>query len=183
MNLIRTPRLSRRFCFCLKILTELFKMYNLSMDQIVLKTPIGKIAVRYEADFVIEVQQVADQTKVVRKKDSLANEIQNQFAAYFSKQLTQFSLPYLVKQGTDYQMKVWDQIRKISFGETKTYGEIATKIKSGPRAVGNACRRNKLLLIVPCHRVVSAAGLGGFMGDDTGKLVKRKQWLLSHEQC
>jgi len=47
--------------------------------------------------------------------------------------------------------------------------------------VGNACRRNHLLLIVPCHRVVSKSGLGGFMGDSDGSLVKRKQWLLNHE--
>ena len=152
------------------------------MDQVIVKTPIGKIAVSYESDFVTEVRQVADQTKVTGGKDSFALEIQNQFKAYFAKELNEFNLPFLFKQGTDYQVKVWDQIRKISFGETKTYGEIAKKIKSGPRAVGNACRRNKLLLLVPCHRVVSASGLGGFMGDDTGKLVLRKQWLLNHEQ-
>ena len=152
------------------------------MDQVIVKTPIGKIAVSYESDFVTEVRQVADQTKVTGGKDPFALEIQNQFKAYFAKELNEFNLPFLFKQGTDYQVKVWDQIRKISFGKTKTYGEIAKKIKSGPRAVGNACRRNKLLLLVPCHRVVSASGLGGFMGDDTGKLVLRKQWLLNHEQ-
>ncbi len=157
-------------------------MYNFCMDQIIVKTPIGKIAVSYESDFVTTVQQVADQTKVTKNKDPLALEIQKQFKAYFAKDLSEFNLPFLFKQGTDYQVKVWDQIRKISFGETKTYGEIAKKIKSGPRAVGNACRRNNLLLLVPCHRVVSASGLGGFMGDDTGKLVRRKQWLLNHEQ-
>lgn len=157
-------------------------MYNFRMDRIIVKTPIGKIAVSYESDFVTEVQQVADQTRPNKNKDPLALEIQKQFNAYFTKDLSEFNLPFLFKQGTDYQVKVWDQIRKISFGETKTYGDIAKKIKSGPRAVGNACRRNKLLLLVPCHRVVSASGLGGFMGDDTGRLVQRKQWLLNHEQ-
>ena len=157
-------------------------MYNFHMDQIIVKTPIGKIAISYESDFVTEVKQVADQTRATKGKDPLATEIQKQFSAYFAKELNDFNLPFLFKQGTDFQVKVWDQIRKISFGETKTYGEIAKKIKSGPRAVGNACRRNSLLLLVPCHRVVSAAGLGGFMGDDTGKLVQRKQWLLNHEQ-
>jgi len=152
------------------------------MDQIIVKTPIGKIAIDYQDDFVVEVQQVADQVRAVSKKDPFAIEIQKQFAAYFSKDLKKFNLPFLINQGTDYQLRVWDQIRKISFGSTVTYGEIAKKIKSGPRAVGNACRRNKLLLIVPCHRVVSAAGLGGFMGDADGSLVRRKQWLLDHEQ-
>ncbi len=152
------------------------------MTQIIIKTPIGKIAVDYEDDFVTEVHQVADQVRAVSKKDPFAIEIQKQFSTYFLGELKEFNLPFLFKQGTDFQLRVWDQIRKISFGSTITYGEIANKIKSGPRAVGNACRRNQLLLIVPCHRVVSAVGLGGFMGDDTGKLVQRKQWLLEHEQ-
>ena len=152
------------------------------MDQIIIKTPIGKIAVDYQDDFVTEVQQVADQVRAVSKKDPFAVEIQKQITAYFSGDLKEFNLPFLFKQGTDYQLKVWDQIRKISFGSTKTYGEIAKKIKSGPRAVGNACRRNQLLLLVPCHRVVGAAGLGGFMGDTDGSLVRRKQWLLEHEK-
>ncbi len=152
------------------------------MAQIIIKTPIGKIAVDYENDFVTEVQQVAPQTRAVSNKDPFAIEIQKQFEDYFSGKLQEFDLPFLFKHGTDYQLKVWDQIRKISFGKTKTYGEIAKKIKSGPRAVGNACRRNQLLLLVPCHRVVSATGLGGFMGDADGSLVRRKQWLLEHEQ-
>lgn len=151
------------------------------MEQIIVKTPIGKIAVNYQDDYVMEVQQVADQVRALSKKDPFAVEIQKQFAAYFSGELKEFNLPFLFKQGTDYQLRVWDQIRKISFGRTKTYGEISKKIRSGPRAVGNACRRNQLLLIVPCHRVVSAAGLGGFMGDADGCLVRRKQWLLEHE--
>jgi methylated-DNA-[protein]-cysteine S-methyltransferase len=152
------------------------------MAQIIVKTPIGKIAVDYQDDFVTEVQQVADQVRAVSNKAPFAVEIKKQFTAYFSGELKEFNLPFLCKQGTDYQLRVWDQIRKISFGSTITYGEIAKKIKSGPRAVGNACRRNQLLLLVPCHRVVSAAGLGGFMGDADGKLAQRKQWLLEHEQ-
>ncbi|MGH1538577.1 MAG: methylated-DNA--[protein]-cysteine S-methyltransferase [Gammaproteobacteria bacterium] len=153
------------------------------MAQIIIKTPIGKIAIEYQNDFVIKVEQVADQVRVVSKKDPFAVEIQKQFAAYFSKELKKFSLPFLFQQGTDHQLKVWDQVRRISFGSTKTYGDIAKKIKSGPRAVGNACRHNQLLLIVPCHRVVSVSGLGGYVGDDTGKLVQRKQWLLNHESA
>jgi len=151
------------------------------MRQIIVKTPIGKIAVDYQDDFVLKVEQVDDQTRAVSKKDPFAVEIKKQFTAYFSGELKEFNLPFLIQQATDHQLKVWDQIRRISYGNTQTYGEISKKIKSGPRAVGNACRRNQLLLIVPCHRVVSAAGLGGFLGDGTGKLVQRKLWLLNHE--
>ncbi len=152
------------------------------MQEIIVNTPIGKIAVDYQDGFVVEVRQVADWVSTVPGKDPFALEVQKQILAYFLGDLKEFSLPFLFKHGTDYQLKVWDQIRKISFGKTKTYGEIAKKIKSGPRAVGNACRRNQLLLLVPCHRVVSTTGLGGFMGAHSGKLVQRKQWLLNHEQ-
>ncbi len=153
------------------------------MNRAVISTPIGKIAVNYEADFVLEVLQVAPQTRETLSKHTFAKEIQRQIQAYFAGELHNFELPYLHSTGTDFQLRVWDQIRKIPFGETQTYGEIAKRIKSGPRAVGNACRRNNLLLIVPCHRVVSATGLGGFMGDADGILVRRKQWLLSHEEA
>ena len=152
------------------------------MNQIITTTPIGKLAVRYESDFVLEVKQVTSQTRATLSKERFAKEIKKQFQAYFSGDIQKFDIPFLFEKGTDFQVRVWEQIRKIPFGETKTYGEIATKIKSGPRAVGNACRRNNLLLIVPCHRVVSVTGLGGFMGDADGSLVRRKQWLLNHEQ-
>ena len=151
------------------------------MRHIVIATPIGKLAIKYEQDFVLEVMQVPSQTRIKISRDYFAREIQKQMNDYFSGYLEKFKIPFLFSEGTDFQIRVWDQIRKIPFGETNTYGEIAKNIKSGPRAVGNACRRNYLLLIVPCHRVVSTTGLGGFMGDADGSLVKRKQWLLNHE--
>ena len=151
------------------------------MRQIIIATPIGKLAIKYEQDFVLEVMQVPSQTRIKISRDYFAKEVQKQMNDYFSGYLEKFEIPFLFSEGTDFQIRVWDQIRKIPFGETNTYGEIAKKIKSGPRAVGNACRHNYLLLIVPCHRVVSKTGLGGFMGDADGSLVKRKQWLLNHE--
>ncbi len=152
------------------------------MNKIVTATPIGKLAVIYDSDFVLEVRQVSSQSRIKKGKESFAQEIDKQLQAYFLGDLQKFDIPFLFENATDFQARVWDQIRKIPFGSTQTYGEIAQKIKSGPRAVGNACRRNKLLLVVPCHRVVSATGLGGFMGDADGSLVRRKQWLLNHEQ-
>ena len=151
------------------------------MRHIVIATPIGKLAIKYEQDFVLEVMRVPSQTRIKTSRDYFAKEIHRQMNDYFSGYFEKFEIPFLFSEGTDFQIRVWDQIRKIPFGETNTYGEIAKKIKSGPRAVGNACRHNYLLLIVPCHRVVSKTGLGGFMGDADGSLVKRKQWLLNHE--
>ena len=88
-----------------------------------------------------------DHVRAVTRRDPFAVEIKKQLLAYFSKDITEFNLPFLMEQGTDYQMRVWDQIRKISFGKTKTYGEIATKIKSGPRAVGKCLSTQSAFIV------------------------------------
>ena len=150
------------------------------MEKMITKTPIGNLAVEYEGDFVTGVH--ATQTRTAVAKEPFAREVQEQLQAWFAGRLQKFEIPFLFPEATDFQVRVWDQITKIPFGTTQTYGEIARKIRSGPRAVGNACRRNRLLLIVPCHRVVGVTGLGGFMGDADGSLVRRKQWLLDHER-
>ncbi len=76
--------------------------------------------------------------------------------------------------GTPTQRKIWNEIKNISYGKTKTYGEIAKKIKTSPRYVGNVCGQNKLLLIIPCHRVIRSDGsLGGFSSFGGIKLKKK----------
>ena len=110
----------------------------------------------------------------------LAAEVYRQLMEYFDARRTRFELP-LNAAGTAYQKSVWRQLAKIPYGKSLTYGGIATKLKSGPRAVGNACRDNPISIIVPCHRVLSKSGLGGYSGCVTGDPVARKQWLLQHE--
>jgi methylated-DNA-[protein]-cysteine S-methyltransferase len=66
-------------------------------------------------------------------------------------------------------------------GEVRTYGALARKLRSSARAVGNACRANPVPMVVPCHRVVGATGLGGYMGAFTGDPLAIKEWLLRHE--
>ena len=93
----------------------------------------------------------------------------------------QFELP-TKPAGTEHQRKVWASIQDIPAGETRTYGEVAKKIKSGARAVGTACGANPYPLIAPCHRVVSAQGIGGFMKENSPGLYRQiKIWLLKHE--
>lgn len=86
--------------------------------------------------------------------------------------------PY-IRQGTPFQQKVWRTISQIPFATTVTYGEIAAALGNPhlARAVGQACNRNPLPLIIPCHRVVSSSGLGGFAGG-----TKVKKTLLAYEQ-
>lgn len=101
-----------------------------------------------------------------------------QLTAYFAGKLTEFDLP-LAPAGTAFQKQVWQELGRIPFGITASYGEIAERIGNpkGVRAVGLANGRNPILIIVPCHRVIGANGkLVGYGGG-----LPRKEWLLAHE--
>lgn len=86
-----------------------------------------------------------------------------------------------VAAGTPFQQRVWRELTRIPFGETRSYGDLAARLNSSARAVAGACRRNPLPLLVPCHRVVAKQGLGGFMGKTGGQALAIKRWLLQHE--
>lgn len=91
-----------------------------------------------------------------------------------------FSLPFILK-GTPFQKKIWQRLAKIPVGNTITYGELANDLNTHPRAVGAACRSNPIPLIIPCHRVISKKGIGGYMGQVMGERLAIKEWLLAHE--
>ena len=100
-----------------------------------------------------------------------------QLEAYFSRQATTFDLPLRIV-GSEFQKAVCAQIEAIPYGETRTYGEIATTLRQPAQAVGGACGGNPIAIIVPCHRVVGATGLTGY--SDAGG-VETKAELLRHE--
>lgn len=83
--------------------------------------------------------------------------------------------------GTAYQQRVWAELCRIPSGEVCTYGELARKLHSSARAIAGACRANPLPLLIPCHRVVSADGAGGYLGQRAGTALEIKRWLLQHE--
>lgn len=83
--------------------------------------------------------------------------------------------------GTPFQRRAWEAIGRIPRGEVRRYADLARELSSAPRAVGQACGANPLPLLIPCHRVVSAQGLGGFANAREGFLMDAKRWLLSHE--
>ncbi|MDH3703452.1 MAG: methylated-DNA--[protein]-cysteine S-methyltransferase [Alphaproteobacteria bacterium] len=102
----------------------------------------------------------------------------DQLTRYFNHGLTDFDLPF-VPASTPFQQRVRDAMLAIPFGETRSYGALAKSTGGAPRAIGQACGRNPIPIIVPCHRVVAAGGrLGGFSGGD-GLPTKRR--LLAHE--
>lgn len=93
--------------------------------------------------------------------------------------------PAGIPPGSSHSQKVWEAIRGIPVGETRSYGDIARAIGSSARAVGQACRANPWPLFIPCHRVVptsaSDSGAGGYSGQKQGPLADIKGWLLNHE--
>jgi len=107
----------------------------------------------------------------------LLNRAVHQLNAYFFCGLRAFDLP-VAPAGTPFQQAVWQQMQAIPYGEARTYGEIARWLRSAARAVGFACGRNPIPIIIPCHRVVAAGGLGGFSGAGG---VETKHWLLELE--
>lgn len=99
-------------------------------------------------------------------------------AAYFAGELRDFDLP-VAPEGTAHDRKVWRAMRNIPAGQTRTYGEVARAIGSGPRAVGTACGRNPVPIVVPCHRIVAANGaIGGYSGQGG---PETKRFLLELE--
>ncbi len=84
-------------------------------------------------------------------------------------------------QGTPFQRRVWKALCEIPAGQVCRYGELARRLGSGPRAVGNACRANPIPILIPCHRVVAARDSGGYMGAKA-EAVAIKDWLLAHER-
>ena len=125
---------------------------------------------------------VTDKKMISENKENAkqAENIQTQLRNYFSK-ASAFSSVALLPEGTAFQKSVWSELCKIPFGETRSYGDIAKSLHSSARAVGNACRKNPIAIIVPCHRVVSVTGIGGYAGETAGKQLDIKRWLLKHE--
>lgn len=105
-------------------------------------------------------------------------EARRQLEAYFDGDLQSFSLP-LAPSGTPFQRRVWEAMSHIPYGHADSYAAVARLLGSSPRAVGTACGKNPLPILIPCHRVVAADGsLGGYSGHDG---VATKRFLLALE--
>jgi len=114
----------------------------------------------------------------IRTSDALLNELEERLKRYFRGELREFDLP-LDLRGTDFQLTVWQALRGIPYGTTVTYGELAGRIGNprAVRAVAGANSRNRIALLVPCHRVIGAEGkLTGYAGG-----LERKRKLLERE--
>jgi len=142
-----------------------------------LATPIGGLGGCFENNHLVATQWI--NSRSMRAPHSrLVSKVFKQIQAYFISP-TPFSMPLLLK-GTPFQQRVWQALQTIPIGQTMTYGQLAKKVGTHPRAIGGACRANPLPIVIPCHRVVGQAQLGGYVGNDPEK-ISIKQWLLQHE--
>jgi methylated-DNA-[protein]-cysteine S-methyltransferase len=139
-------------------------------------SPVGDLLLRTDGDGRL--------TELYLRHDSPAttdgpfDAIREQLDAYFAGELEDFDLT-LAPHGTPFQMRVWDELTKIPFGETISYSELARRLGDPKlvRAVGLANGRNPISIVIPCHRVIGADGsLVGYGGG-----LERKKWLLEHE--
>lgn len=140
-------------------------------------SPIGTLKIDFHQEKVADIEFLHDLEVPEAPSAPVITQLQN----YFSNASFQFDLP-LHLEGTLFQKKIWQALREIPCGTTVTYKQLAERFQTSPRAIGNACRTNPIPVIIPCHRVVSQNGLGGFAGDTSGKLLEIKKWLLRHEQ-
>jgi len=145
----------------------------------VIASPLGKLGIRARSSLT-SIDFLSSRISLRAPVNPLAKRVCRQLHAYFRNPRARFHLP-LTFDGTDYQQRVWRSLTRIPPGSVRSYGQLADTLHSAPRAVGGACRANPIPIVVPCHRVVSASGLGGFMGATGGRALDIKRWLLAHE--
>lgn len=144
--------------------------------QAITLSPVGPLGVRTQAEYLIGIDFLAEKN-TLKATTSFSLQVIDQLKAYFQDPHFHFSIPYRLK-GSTFQKKVWQALIQIPVGITVQYGELARQLKTGARAIGSACRSNPLPIILPCHRIVSGKGLGGYCGT---RGLEYKQWLLEHE--
>ena len=130
------------------------------MPLIAVETPVGRVGIAERDGQIVRVSWSATPDG---EPTALLTEAARQVAAYFTGEITEFDLP-LDPGGNDLERQVFGAMRAIPYGQTRTYGEIAKDLGTYGQPVGQACGANPIPVIIPCHRVLSATGLGGYSG-------------------
>lgn len=149
------------------------------METAYYQSEIGLIKITGEDEYIVSLEFVENKTTYNAAIPDTLKECVNQLDEYFKGKRKEFSLK-LKLEGTDFQKLVWNELQKIPYGKTVSYQDIATAIgkKRAVRAVGSANGKNKIAIVIPCHRVISSDGnIGGYGGG-----VWRKEWLIKHEK-
>lgn len=148
---------------------------------VVVAAPFGAIAVRCDEAAIIALDLLDQPAAPTRAASGFAAQVTAELEAYLWDGRRDVTLPVRAS-GTVFQRRVWERLQRIPPGGCCTYGALARELRTSPRAIGGACRANPVPLVVPCHRVVAAAGIGGFAGFLEGGMLAIKGWLLEHEQ-
>ncbi len=146
-----------------------------------LDMPFALVGVRTEGSVVAEIVYLPRSAGAMAPTNALAERVCAQIERYATDPSYRFKLP-LKQVGSAFQRSVWNLIAAIPCGKTRTYGELARILHNAPRAVGQACGANYFPLVIPCHRVVAAGGIGGFANSRGGYLLEIKRRLLAHEE-
>ena len=144
------------------------------MPSLSIPSPVGQLTIDEEDDAIVAIRW-ADEP--AGNGSPLLAEAARQLDAYFAGQRSHFDLP-LAPAGSPFEARVWSAMQLIPYGETRSYGDLASMIGSAPRPVGRACGHNPIPIVIPCHRVLARGGLGGYSGQ--GGLAT-KQSLLALE--
>ena len=148
------------------------------IDECIFKTPLANISVNEVNGYIIGVEFT--KRKLKKTSNKLLLNARTQIYEYFQGRRKSFTLK-VNPMGTVFQRKVWNKLQLIKYGEVKFYSDIAKELKSSPRAVGNACGKNKCLIIIPCHRIVSKNVKNSSGYSSFGGLI-HKNILLSFEK-
>lgn len=149
----------------------------------VVSTPVGPLGIRMRGARLAGIDFLTRAAVARTAPTGGARDVLDQLFHYFEDPAWRFDLS-IAMEGTPHQRRVWTALRRIPSGSTRSYGDLAHALGSSARAVGGACRRNPIPIVVPCHRVIAAGGAtGGFMGQRDGDALAIKMWLLEHERC
>ena len=141
------------------------------MEPFYYKSPVGALEIICENNKLISLKLV-EKAGLSPKETDFEKNIKSQLEEFFAGKRRTFDISINPK-GTDFQKKVWKELLKIPYGKTKSYSGIAAALKSpsAQRAVGSACNKNPIMIVIPCHRVISKNGnLGGFAYGNSVKL-------------
>lgn len=147
------------------------------MSQISLNSPIGPLTI-FDHDGAIVAIEWGWPPETDEPPSPLLEQARDQLEEYFDGKRHGFDLP-LAPHGTAFQQKVWQALTAIPFGRARSYGDLARELGTAPRALGGACGRNPIPILIPCHRVLAGDNkLGGYSGMDG---VDTKRFLLKLE--
>ncbi|MCI0400500.1 MAG: methylated-DNA--[protein]-cysteine S-methyltransferase [Gammaproteobacteria bacterium] len=151
---------------------------NRPLFDVAYDSPIGPLGITLQGGSLLGITLLEQDLPIASCPAGQAQRVLDQLDRYFTDGRHRFNLP-LDPTGTLFQRRVWRVLSILMPGQVIRYGQVAQRLRTSARAVGSACRANPIPIVIPCHRVVGANGIGGFMGDPQRVFLKR--WLLLHE--